>query len=159
MTNKRFCIKCDKQLFCSHKEPEMSAEDITKLILSALLDKNPQIFYKFLSPDFRQRIGNIRKFSQFLSLNFPNLLSSSFLSIVNHFQQNDDCNGSITIEYTNNGKPQFITLHFQRIFNYLENKPIFDKSTREYLNLYWRITNMESSKVKGKNRFIIMSKF
>jgi len=122
---KKYCKKCFKKLICIHKEPEMSAIDILETINKSD-DKLNEIYY-FLIPEYRAELGGKKGFHKFIKkFNFDKF-KFKFIEI-------DDCLG-----YAINNN---IRIDMQRAYNYLDDKPIYDRFSKIKLELFWRITKI-----------------
>ena len=161
--NKKFCKKCYGKLYCTHNIPQMNANDIINIMLSTLTSSNKQAnlhtIYKFLLPDYRHKLHGFRGFQSFIQTNFPNLLRPTNILLIKSFEESDECKGEFTIQTTHNNKPFFITIHLQRAYNYIDDKPLYDPYTKEYLHLFWRISSIEKTGNTTNTSRIIYSRF
>jgi len=155
--NNKFCKRCHGKLFCVHNEPEMSGEDIVHLILLAFINNSKiglETLYKYLIPEYRNKIGGIRNLGKLLERKFPGFIDSINLSILDKFQEDSECSGKIQIQYFHNGNPKIIVLTMHRAFNYISNKSLYDRLTKEELNLYWRIVDIKAGEgITGRRSF------
>jgi len=161
--NEKFCKKCYGKLYCTHNIPQMNSNNIINFILSQLTSSNKQnnlhTIYQFLLPEYRKKFKGFRNFQSFIFKKYPYLLQPINIQLVKSFKETDECQGKFTIQIINNNKPHFITIHLQRAYNFIDNKPLYDPYTKEYLYLYWRISLIEKTgNIENESR-IIYSRF
>jgi len=150
--NKKFCRKCQGKIFCVHKEPEMSPVEIQTLILTAILQNKSvglQMLYKYMMPEYREKLGGFRGMEKYITQNFPGFLETEFVKIIDDFKEEDECSGYMEIEYKDARINRKIKIRMERAFDYIANKPLNDRYAKEKLALYWRIIGMDI--LNGKN--------
>jgi len=155
---KKFCKKCYGNTFCVDNEPQMNASDIIHFLLSSITSNSShnalKIFYNLLIPSYREQLGGFRQFSKYINTHFPHLLSSIHINLLDQFHETDECSGFFSISYNHNNKNIPIIIHMERAYNYIDNKPLYDPLTKEYLYLFWRINKIEKGSVQDGKRTV-----
>lgn len=159
--NKKFCKNCYGKLYCTHNIPQMNANNIINSLLSNITSSTKQnnlhTIYKFLLPEYRQKFNGFKGFQSFIQKKFPYLLQPLRIQLVKAFEETDECHGEFIIQTTH--KPYFIKIYLQRAYNFIDNKPLYDPITKEYLHLYWRIALIKKTGDTKNNSNIIYSRF
>ena len=159
--NRKFCKKCHGKLFCTHTEPEMTAEEITTLIFHALTENKEigiKTLYRFLMPEYRKKLGGSHGMTSYLNRKAPGFLDSISFTLINDFKEEDECLGHIIIEYKNKGVPHHLEIKMERAFDFIGNRPLIDRYTGEKLELFWRITDIREKDFTRGRRKIVFSK-
>jgi len=155
---KKFCKKCYGDTFCVEKEPQMNASDIIHFLLASITSNSSsnslKIFYNLLTPSYRTKLGGFRQFSKYINTQFPNLISSININLLDEFHEIDECTGFFSISYSHNNHNIPIVIHMERAYNYIDNKPLYDPLTKENLYLFWRINKIEKGFVQNGRRTV-----
>ena len=142
---KPFCKKCYGKLFCVHQQPEMEPQEIINKLVNSIIHKTDMIetFFKYMMPEYRTKMGGIRGTKHFFEKYLTGIEFSPNISIVDDFIEEDDCAGYFLLEYFFKGKKNLIKITMHRAYNYIDDKPIYDRFSKEKLFLYWRIVNIQ----------------
>jgi len=131
--------------------PKMSARDIIKIQLKELQKndvKNSGIrtAYFFSSPDNKKQTGPYKKFERMVySEVYKHLLRSKSWKIKQGSIQKTDKKYSVLVEIVSSYDNQTYTYLFElsRQYNYLKQKPLYDRYSKMYLDNYWRTDSVK----------------
>lgn len=161
---KKFCKKCFGKKYCVEHKPQMDSNELINILLTSITNQSRKedvlkILYKFLLPSYRAYLGGFRKFQSFIEINFPGLLSAFQIEITKKFTEIDSCIGYFIISYPFNNKRKFLKIHMERAYNYIDDRPIYDRFIRERLYLFWRISKIENVNSSRGSSNIMYSRF
>jgi hypothetical protein len=151
---KEFCKKCYGKLFCVEQEPQMNSNEIISIILKYLTeeDKNNSIklLYSFFHPFYRTKLGGFAGYKKWINNNFPGLLTSTNIGLLESFKEIDECYGYFFISYNFHNKKVILKIYLERAYDYINNLPLYDRYTKSKLYLFWRISKIKLEKNKRK---------
>ena len=150
---KEFCKKCYGKLFCVEQEPQMNSNEIISNILKYLTeeDKNNSIklLYSFFHPFYRTKLGGFAGYKKWINNNFPGLLTSINIGLLESFKEIDECYGYFFISYNFHNKKVILKIYLERAYDYINNLPLYDRYTKSKLYLFWRISKIKLEKAEG----------
>ncbi len=129
----------------------MSVKDIIQLQLNALQTNNKndngiKIAYKYASPSNKLATGPYSKFRKMVhNPMYKHLLNNLSWSYIKGSIQKTDKIYQIDIKVKSKFTNQFYIYRFKlsKQYNWKQNKPLYDKYSKMYLNKYWRTDSVK----------------
>ena len=140
-----FCIKKGNSKYCVSNAPLMNYNTIINTFLTEMkyyTKKKRSDSFFYLTPKLKEKIGGISGFENYLSdtRNRPLVNLESFK--INEINEISDTKVEINVALTNSISNDIYMYKFKllRMYDYANRKPLYDKYSKIYLKLYWRIS-------------------